>query len=314
MKIAHISDLHIFTNHRPENLHNTKQLLEHALRQNVDHFVITGDISHNSDAEDFSMLRKTFKEYGILNTKKLSLVIGNHDIFGGVHLAEDILTFPEKCQSIDYEIKISEFKYYFFEAFEEIICPIEPELFPFVKILGNVVLIGLNSIARYSKVKNLFASKGKVCKHGLLALNKILEKTDSENRTKVILMHHHFTKDYINTKEKKSFLQNIEGRAMQLRKKEKLYNFFRRHNIDLILHGHLHESTEYQKKQFRFINAGGTIDGNDTNYLQLNIISIKENREIHTEIQKVPKISKNRIRKHTSHLAEIGRASCRERV
>ena len=115
MKIAHLSDVHICQKSRPKNLERTKLLLDYALQQGVDHIVITGDIVHLGEVEDYIALRNLFQEFGLLDPFKLTLVIGNHDVFGGVYLAEDILSFPEKCESINYDAKLLEFKNHFFE-------------------------------------------------------------------------------------------------------------------------------------------------------------------------------------------------------
>ena len=70
-------------------------------RYKFDHLVITGDLTHNADYEDLEILRNLFQEYGLLNSERLSLVIGNHDIFGGPQAAEEVFQFPEKCKQID---------------------------------------------------------------------------------------------------------------------------------------------------------------------------------------------------------------------
>ena len=66
MKIVHISDLHISHKHRPDNIRYTRYLLEYALEQGVDHIVITGDLVHLTDIDDFLALRKLFEEYNLL--------------------------------------------------------------------------------------------------------------------------------------------------------------------------------------------------------------------------------------------------------
>ncbi|MBN2365270.1 MAG: metallophosphoesterase [Calditrichaeota bacterium] len=275
MKIAHLSDLHINSDHRPLNISYTEKLIEQAIQESVDHIIITGDLTHNASDRDFDTLRQIFEKYDLLHSEKLSLVIGNHDIYGGVHLAEDILTFPERCLSTDYHQQVMKFHYYFQEAFDNIIQPFPHLLYPFAKFAGNCVFVGINSIAQYSRVKNLFASKGKIDQRQREGVRKILKNENVFDKIKIFLIHHHFTKYYENKfKNNPTFLQNIEGRSMKLRQRKKIIKFLHQNSVDLVLHGHLHESSEYIKQGVRFVNAGGTIDGNRPGELKLNLISI----------------------------------------
>ena len=81
MKIAHISDLHLNT------------IYSYSLENKADHLVITGDLTDNASEKDFEILRNLFRKNGLLNSERLSLVIGNHDIFGGLQSAEEIFFF-----------------------------------------------------------------------------------------------------------------------------------------------------------------------------------------------------------------------------
>jgi len=288
MKLAHLSDLHICMKNKPKNLSRTRRLIEYALNQDVDHFVITGDLTNNAEAKDFIALRKLFEEFDLLDAGKLTLVIGNHDIYGGVYLAEEILTFPARCEKTDFYQKVREFKNYFLEVFENSFTPIPGNIFPFAKLIDDVVLIGLNSITPYSLLKNPAASKGKIGREQQKQLIKILSQPAYQNKIKIILVHHHFNKKSQGAFEKHlTFLHSIERYAGKLRKKKRLMNLFDRFNINLILHGHLHESTEYIRKGLRFMNAGGAIDKNKPGKLKINLITISPDW-IKTEIRTIP--------------------------
>ena len=277
MRILHLSDLHICSKNRSENTEHFERLVNFGLNENMDHIIITGDITHNADPKDLETVRNILDSYDLLDSSKLTLVIGNHDIFGGVHLAEDILDFPERCALTNYQQKIREFKYYFYEAFENIFSPDPKNIYPFAKQIDGILFVGINSIAKYSKVKNLFASKGIVNKTQINDLIKIFDKYSDDDLKKVILTHHHFSKHYAKFDQaKKTFLQNIEGRAMRLRKKKRLMEVFSKYEVDLILHGHLHESIDYWKNNLHFVNAGGCIDGNKPNELKANLIDIQQ--------------------------------------
>lgn len=84
MKIAHFSDLHICVLHRKDRIRLTRIAIEYALKNDCDHIVITGDLSQMGSHRDYEILRSIFEDYGLLDANKLSLTIGNHDIFGGL--------------------------------------------------------------------------------------------------------------------------------------------------------------------------------------------------------------------------------------
>src|ERR1019366_4765358 len=141
--IAHISDLHLSAEHKRFNLRRARRLLEEIARRRVDHVVVTGDIAADADRREFEIARGLFRNSGLLDPEKLSLVIGNHDVFGGVHMPEDILTFPRRCSETEYSAQVEEFRGYFHEAFERCMYGSHAKPFPYAKVLGDVVLFGV---------------------------------------------------------------------------------------------------------------------------------------------------------------------------
>ena len=288
LTIAHISDLHLSTEHKRANIKNTRRLLEFAIRRNVDHIVITGDIAANAERRDFEMARKIFQSYGLLDPLKLTLVIGNHDIYGGVQTAEDILTFPGRCKNTDYKEQVKEFRNVFHEAFERCIFPDAPKPFPFAKVVGDVVLVGLNSIARHSGVRNPLGSNGEVDKRQMQALEQILASGLLTGKRKIVLIHHHFSKMELQAQGAIHGVWGaIERQTMKLRGKKLLLDLFAKTNVDLVLHGHLHESRVYMRKGIRFLNAGGSVLGSIPGELSLNLVSIAGSK-VDTTIHKLP--------------------------
>ena len=287
MKIAHVSDLHFSTFFKINNLQNIRYLFKYVLDQNPDHIILTGDLTDNAEPGDFLILRNLFKKLDILKSDRLSVVIGNHDIFGGVQKADDIFSFHEKCSQLDFQAKVNRFYDFFFETFENTHRISSDHCFPFVKNLGNVQLTGINSIAHYSKVKNPFASNGEISLPNLNDLSDLMGKNNSNNTIKIVLIHHHFNKIKIDKEKKYSTTwQKIEKQTMKLRKKKRIINLLNGKNVDLVLHGHYHENHEYSKKGIKFLNAGASIINHKPGIMHGNFIEVG-GKEITTEIHKI---------------------------
>ena len=295
MKIAHLSDLHFTTFFKDHNLELVEYLINYAKHQNADHFVITGDLTDNASDEDFEILRNLFKKHDLLCSDRLSLVIGNHDIFGGLQTAEDIFNFPEKCRSVNFREKVKNFYQHFSEAFDKTDYLSEENIFPYVKILDDVMFLGLNSISEYSKTKNIFASNGSI---GLEQFNEtihLFEQYKNSNYKKLLLIHHHFNKIKIDKNSSSaSFWQNIEKQTMKLRKKKRLLKLLNMYKIDLVLHGHYHINNEYVRKGIKFLNAGGSLKGVVPNECFVNFVKIKDDK-IKTSIHKLTPFSSGEI-------------------
>jgi 3',5'-cyclic AMP phosphodiesterase CpdA len=286
MKIAHISDLHLNSFFRNSNIVAIKHLLKYALSKDFDHMVITGDLTDDAGDLDFRILRNLFQSLNLLRSERLSIIIGNHDIFGGIQTAEDIFLFPKRCSKADYHKKIKKFVDYFHESFENCAYISKNSFFPFAKFINGVLIVGLNSNAEYSRVKNPFASNGEISSEQLNETEFIFREF-KDVRAKILLIHHHFNK--IKTSGGKTAIglwQNMEKQTMKLRKKKKLFNLLNLHEIDLVLHGHYHENREYYRKGIRFLNSGASVKNNNAGELQINFVEIK-NGEIITEIHKL---------------------------
>ncbi len=274
MKIAHISDLHLDANYKESNRAGTLHLLEYIADNNFDHVIISGDITENAQSSAFELARNIFKKHDLLKPDKLTVTIGNHDIFGGVHLAEDIVNYPAKCRKTNFHLKVKEFAYYFRETFHKNIYNSE-NIFPFVKELDNVIISGLNSIAYYSIYKNPFASNGKISSYQIEQVEKVLSEKVSPSKKRIVVSHHHFCKDFSeNTTSSAALWHAVERQTMKLRNKQKIIKKLGNIGTDYVLHGHLHESSSYKRKNIQFVNAGGSILGNNFGKLSLNEITV----------------------------------------
>ncbi len=270
MLLGHISDLHFTSFFKNNNLSSLKYALDYLISSHVEHIIITGDLTDNAQYEDFNTIRNVFKEFGILRSDRLSLVIGNHDIFGGVQTAEDIFNFNTKCKNTDYEKKVNEFYSIYKECFDNCFY-LSKNVFPYAKILDDTLLVGMNSIAPFSNFNNPFASNGIVDDKQFDEVTKIFEE-NSSIKNKIILIHHHFNKIKVNKEKSGVLWQKIEKRTMKLNGKKRMFNLFNEHSIDAVLHGHYHECSEYHRKNIRFVNSGGSFKGEHNNEISLYLI------------------------------------------
>ncbi len=286
--IAHISDLHLSSEFRRQNIRRVKRLLEFIARRGVDHLVITGDLAANAQPMEFEMVRSLLSSYGFLDPERTTVIPGNHDIFGGVHTAEDVLEFPSRCRRTDIQRSLKLFSTYFGELFQNSQWE-GPELtYPFVKRAGPVVFLGMNSVAPYSVLKNPVGSNGQIPKSQIEAAGRLLSSNAGNSMARIVLIHHHFNKpDVPAAGGFGGIWGNLEQQTMKLWKKKRLDKFFAEENIAMVLHGHHHVNASYVRKGIRFVNAAGSVMGPATGELSVNFISV-ERGELTSEFRSAP--------------------------
>jgi len=278
MEIAHISDLHICVENKLQNLIKTRRLLEWALARGAEHFIISGDLSHDACAADFQTLRDLLEEYGLLDWRRLTVVIGNHDIFGGVYLATDIPEFPGRCRRTDYTERVLDFSRWFPEAFQNAEQPLAPVPFPFAKTLGDTVIFGANSIATYSPFTNLMAANGRLADRELHQLQRLLADRRHAHKRKLVVLHHQFRSRFMAPPPLRSTFEMVwdflNFHCNKLYTKSQLLKLFAEHGVDLVLHGHIHVNAEYEMNGIRILNGGGSLEGEPKHALQVNFVSV----------------------------------------
>jgi 3',5'-cyclic AMP phosphodiesterase CpdA len=285
--IAHLSDLHLSAEHHRNHIRRTRRALDYVRTLNVDHTVITGDITANGHPADYRIARSLFAASDLLDSSKLTVTIGNHDVYGGVHTAEDVLTFPKRCKVTDDKAKVRQFGYALRETFEHALRPSERRFFPFAKILDDVALIGVNTVAGYSRFHNPVGSNGDVDDKSFDQLVDILGSPLLQAKRKIVVLHHHFCKMRdVKGSGIHSVWGAIEKHTMKLRGKTRLLKLFARTNVELVLHGHVHESQEYVREGIRFVNAGGSILHDRSPDLHINVIQVTK-AEMHVEIHRI---------------------------
>jgi Icc protein len=286
VRIAHISDLHLSLRLDRETIRRTRQVLSYIQRLGVDHTVITGDITANADPLELGTFRSLCASHGLLDPDRMSVVIGNHDIFGGVHLAEDVLSFPSMCKKAVYKEKVARFIEKLPELHSHCIVTDDNSPYPYLKPVGPVILVGLNSVARYSRLKNPFGSNGEIDDRQYEDLERLLAMKSVRKYPKVVLIHHHFsTHEEYDADAMHLLWSTIEQQTTKLRGKKRLMKLFGGNNVQFVLHGHVHRNSTYSRKGIRFVNGGGGLLGTDRSLLAVNVVTVGANAasvETHT--------------------------------
>jgi 3',5'-cyclic AMP phosphodiesterase CpdA len=183
---------------------------------------------------------------------------------------------------------VREFAQSFPEAFERTLSASSDNPFPYVKMVNDVVLIGLNSIARYSGVRNPLGSNGWVDDQQLDQFDRLVGSPLFAGKRKIVLIHHHFCKlqrKGLGTMH--TVWGTIERQTMKLRGKKELLALFRKHGIDLVLHGHYHRTLEYIRKGIRFVNGGGSVVDELESGLHVNLVRVS-NQGISVSVCRIP--------------------------
>jgi len=287
MTIAHLSDLHLSLDHRRENTPRLSRLLEYVSRLSPDHVVVTGDVSWNADERELLLARNIFEAQGLFAPERLTILPGNHDVFGGVHTAEEALQFFARCRNTHFEDRFDTFFRVFHELFKGCLHTSRKHIFPFVKTLGGVALIGLNSVMRHSQLKNPVGSNGLVGQKERDRLDRLLSSGLLAGKRKIVLVHHHFhNPSWETTGVLAGLWLAIENKTMKLKKKRSLLRLLARHRVELVLHGHHHDNCEYHRSGVHFMNGGGSLMGPTPSEVGVNIIRIEQGR-MRTEIHRI---------------------------
>lgn len=148
MKIAHISDIHLDSQRNPNCLAEIEELIQRVFDKGYDHLVITGDVVDVANYDDLWALREIFKRNGALHWERVTIIPGNHDVFGKYEFTSNGVgaTASRALQltGLNFAKKLHEFCDIFRETITE-----EPEIttyFPFVKVLSG----GKNGVALVS--------------------------------------------------------------------------------------------------------------------------------------------------------------------
>lgn len=177
------------------------RLIEDVRQQQADHIVITGDLANLGLATELQAAARFVASLG--GPEGVTVIPGNHDAYAGT----DFSALAPWMLSNAAATKISSRR----------------DGFPFVKIFGDIALIGLSSAVR---TPPLYAS-GRLGDLQISELSSLLPRLSGQALARVVLIHH-------------PPLPGQCGLRRGLDDAEALAAVLQKHGADLILHGHNH--------------------------------------------------------------------------
>lgn len=185
-------------------------LVADARAHGVDHFAVTGDLVHLGLPEELNAARSWL--YTLGSPDRVSVVPGNHDIYTArMHGASCLASWAPYLASC---------------ADGERLAPFEGGSFPYVRKLGAVALVGLNS----SLPRAPFVAAGRLGRDQIERTGHVLERLRKEGLIRVVLIHH-------------PPLPGLAPRLRALEDSEAFEATLRRHGAELVLHGHNHRDS-----------------------------------------------------------------------
>ncbi|HTX17423.1 MAG TPA: metallophosphoesterase [Bacteroidota bacterium] len=284
--IAHLSDPHLSRQYYREHIKSLKILLRSILDEGCDHILITGDIVSTGDPDDYYLARKILTTYGLMDSRKLTIVPGNHDIFGGPHRAVDVLSFPRHIRTIDYHRRVALFQEAFAETFEGVERMDGDTLFPFIKRVGPFSILGLNSIPPWSLWDNPLGSNGMLSESQFAALSRLNDEGGLGGGVPIVAIHHHFN-DLVDETTENSLWRKIESKTMRMKRRKKLLRIFSSLGVRGVLHGHVHRNELYEKNGIHLANGAGAVCDDPVNMLKYNRVT-SAGTEVGIEIRLLP--------------------------
>lgn len=270
MKIGHLSDLHWldlsgarardFLNKRLTGGFNliagrakrhTKEAVVCALEtmreQGVDHLVVTGDLTNLALPGEFEAVMRTIDRF--FDAAHRTIVAGNHDFYTRESAKNDRFR-----------------RFVYGDGREDgIFCG--DHVWPFAKIRDEVCFIALNS----AQPRPWFVAAGRLGARQLADLAALLARDEIASRYKVVLLHHHIVRVVAAPGES---LRRLDDR-------KQLVDICQKYGVDLILHGHNHDFSQF-KVGNTFISEAGSCSVShfkrDNRAGKFNIYTIRDRR------------------------------------
>ncbi|HEY3296547.1 MAG TPA: metallophosphoesterase [bacterium] len=184
-RIVHLSDLHYSTASREK----ARSMLAAVAASEPDHLIISGDLTDDGRAVYARGLRSLLTQYGFDSCERLTVVPGNHDMYGFIYRtfskADGLLAGMRSLRTVkdtvarlrdlhrrlssyrerDYDRELGRFRSYYERAFDGCIATYRSRSgFPFAKLLpNNLAIIGVDTCFYLPKVYSLM----NLLRHGM---------------------------------------------------------------------------------------------------------------------------------------------------
>lgn len=238
LRVAHLSDLHLMGGpiaalrllnkrltgwvnlkyrrhavHRPAHV---RALAAEIRRLEVDHVVITGDLSNLALEDEFDAVTRLLTDDLALPPDRVSIVPGNHDVYttGSVRKRRFAAYFGAYATS----------------DLPGLTTDHPAGAFPFVRLRGPVAIIGLASAVPRPPM----IAAGEIGRDQLHALSRLLEHPEVRSRYPVVLLHHPPNNPLSRKRTMTNGLWDAEALQRRLAVLDR----------GLVLHGHLHERVQ----------------------------------------------------------------------
>lgn len=285
-RIAHLSDPHISRRYYREYIRSLKLLLRAILDEGFDHIVVTGDITSTADPDDFALAREIFATFGLLHADRLTVVPGNHDVFGGPHRAVDVLDFPRMLRCADLARARATFIDAFAETFDG--AHRTASFFPLIKHVGPCDIVCLDTTMPWSLMRNPFGSNGAIDSGTRTALARLAPMLGRGGRIPIVAMHHHLHRAR-DAQAESALWNTIEGWTMRLHGSSRLLRTFRSLGVRAVLHGHVHQSRHYEHAGMQIANGAGAVCDDPHPYLKYNTLHLADGAPtMHTTVLPIP--------------------------
>lgn len=252
--LAHLSDAHIaplpdlgwrhlnlkrglgYLNWRRHRRHTHRRdaldaIVKDMQAQQPDHIAITGDLINLGLPDEYAAARDWLQTVGAPD--RVTLVPGNHDIYttlrndAGVARWAAYMAHDAWGQALAQDVAPCDRVTHRQTASSSSGSACSGPLFPFVRRVGPVALIGLNSAIETPP----FVAAGELGGRQREALETLLPRLAADGMIRVLMIHH-------------PPLSQLAPRSRGLRDAPELSRILARHGAELVLHGHNHIDSE----------------------------------------------------------------------
>jgi 3',5'-cyclic AMP phosphodiesterase CpdA len=256
MRIAHLSDLHLlsldgvparrflnkrftgwlnlrFKRHSIHRAEYVRAIAREIVRLDVDHVVVTGDLTNLALETEFELARELFERDLGLDPSRITVVPGNHDLYTrGAMLARRFESYLGPWLEGDLP---------------ELAVDVGGGRFPSVKLRESVAIVALSSAVPRPPL----VAAGELGEAQVLALRRVLAHPEVARRSVVLALHHPVV--HGDWSRLKVHVEGLRDAATLVRELQHL-------PAGLLLHGHLHRRIQRRlaTREGHLVQAGAT--------------------------------------------------------